>query len=85
MSKIDVITFTRTSDTEIHIYPPDDNPTWWARRVSKYVGGGELWQLNSDDDGDAEGYFDDVEPMMQYVSEHFEDAPVVESKARDDW
>lgn len=84
MPKIDVIKFERTSDTEIHIYPPDNGDTWWARLVPKYLGDGEVWELN-DGDGDNEGYFADIEPMLQYVSEHFDDAPVVEKKKRDDW
>lgn len=84
MSKLDVIKVEWTSDTEVHIYPPAGGDAWWARPVQKYVGEGEVWELHDGSgDDEAEGYFPTIEQAIEYVSESFDNAPVIVTKERD--
>jgi hypothetical protein len=38
MPKLDVIKVEWPTETEVHLYPPDNAPSWWARPVKKYFG-----------------------------------------------
>ena len=84
MSKLEVIRVEWTSDTEVHIYPPNARDAWWMRPVPKYVGEGEVWELHDGSgDDEAEGYFPTPEAALEYVSEWFDNAPVVVTKERE--
>ena len=84
MPKLDVIKVNWVNDSEAHIYPPGDRDSWWMRPAPKYLGDGVLWELWSGSaDDDAEGYFDTPDAALAYVSELFDDAPVVVTRERD--
>lgn len=84
MPKLEVIKVEWISDSEVHIYPPGGADTWWMRPVPKYRGEGDVWELHDGaHDDEAEGYFDEPDAAFEYVSQRFDDAPVIVTKERE--
>jgi hypothetical protein len=84
VSKLDIIKINWVNESEVHIYPPGNRSSWWARPVPNYLGEGEVWELHDGDDGDeVEGYYETPKDAFEAVSEKFDDAPVVVIRERE--
>jgi hypothetical protein len=84
MPKLEVIKVEWVNENEAHMYPPGGGLAWWMRPVPKYVGEGVVWELHRGDiDDEAEGYFEDPQAAIAYMSQECDDVPVVVTKERE--
>lgn len=81
MPRLDVIKVRWINDSELHIDIPNEQRTWWARPVSG-LRGGDVWELNGDDEDEPEGYYESPDAIFDMLAEKY-DLPIVIKKERE--